>query len=284
MGVQHRLYTNDDLVFATKHQKEQVLAPIFTQKLGINGRVCPNIDTDQFGTFSGEIERRFSPLEAARKKNQLAHELTGCQLAVASEGSFGQHPHLFFAPANEELLLFSDFERNLEIVETSLITDTNFTGKRIDNLDQALSFAEKIEFPSHGIIIKKNENERFSLAKGITQPDELNHLIQKHLQEHDSVWLETDMRAHLNPTRMKHIAQLGEKLCDRIHSTCPNCHAPGFGRISQKEGLPCSWCGRPTRSILAQIWGCVRCDHQEEKERPDQKAFEDPQFCDFCNP
>jgi len=284
MGVQRSLYENDDLVFATKHQKESVLAPVFKEKLGVNCRIAEGIDTDQFGTFSGEIERLMTPLEAARKKNQLAYELTGCKLSVASEGSFGQHPHLFFATANEELLLFSDFERKLEIVETNLVTETNFAGRQVKSWEEANAFAREVGFPEHGLILKAAEKRKTSIAKGITDPKELKTFVGQYLEKTGELWLETDMRAHLNPKRMKHIGQVGSILCDRILDECPSCKTPGFGRVKNKTGLPCQWCGQPTSSILVQIWGCVKCDFQEEKARPDQKTAEDPMYCDYCNP
>lgn len=280
----HQRYKNLELVIATKHKKEAVLAPVFVSKLGVNCRTIENFDTDQFGTFSGEVERLDSPLEAARKKNRFAHEMTGCALALASEGSFGQHPHLFFVSGNEELLLFSDFENGLEIVEKSIVTETNFAGQCIHSWKEAVAFAEKIGFPESAIILRKSESSHEDIVKGITDPKQFQEAVKNQLKNHQELWLETDMRAHLNPQRMAHIGALGKKLSERILSACPSCQSPGFGPVKNIAGLPCQWCSRPTRSIKTQVWGCVKCDHQEEKKHPNKKEFEDPMYCDFCNP
>ena len=46
------------LLIATKHKKEQVIAPILEEGLGVQCFVPENYDSDIFGTFSGEIDRK----------------------------------------------------------------------------------------------------------------------------------------------------------------------------------------------------------------------------------
>ncbi|MBJ7429162.1 MAG: hypothetical protein JHD28_09430, partial [Bacteroidia bacterium] len=89
------MFNNRKIVIATKHKKEQVIAPLLLEEFNINAIICEQLDTDQLGTFSGEIERNLSPIEAAKRKCYMAMELTQCDLAIASEGSFGPHPTLF---------------------------------------------------------------------------------------------------------------------------------------------------------------------------------------------
>ena len=88
------------LVIASMHQKEQVLKPLLEASLKVKVAVADGLNTDLLGTFSGEVARIADPLSTARKKCELALELTGCDLAIASEGSFGAHPSAFFLPAN----------------------------------------------------------------------------------------------------------------------------------------------------------------------------------------
>lgn len=95
------MFEGRKLVIATKHQKEQVLSPLLSHSLGVHVIVPNNLDTDLLGTFSGEVERKHDPITTARLKCQWAMDLTNCDLAVASEGSFGSHPAAFFLPANE---------------------------------------------------------------------------------------------------------------------------------------------------------------------------------------
>ena len=86
---QHNFFEGRSIVIATKHKKQNAMAALLEKELGVSCIVPENLDTDMLGTFSGEIERDLSPLDAARKKCLLAMELTGTDLAVASEGSFG---------------------------------------------------------------------------------------------------------------------------------------------------------------------------------------------------
>lgn len=61
----------------------------------------------------------------------MAMELANCDLAVASEGSFGPHPTIYFVHADDEFLLFIDKKNDLEIIVRELSTVTNFNGSEI---------------------------------------------------------------------------------------------------------------------------------------------------------
>ncbi|MEJ2478982.1 MAG: hypothetical protein P8Y78_02160 [Acidihalobacter sp.] len=64
-------YTGKCIVLTTKHAKACAAAPAFDRVLGA-GVIEYHFDTDRLGTFSGEIEREGTALDAARKKAQLA--------------------------------------------------------------------------------------------------------------------------------------------------------------------------------------------------------------------
>lgn len=65
-------FHSQKVYFPTKHHKEKILAPLLAE-IGLDCEVA-SIDTDQFGTFSGEIERTGSVLETLRKKLKAAME------------------------------------------------------------------------------------------------------------------------------------------------------------------------------------------------------------------
>ncbi|WP_328799171.1 DUF6671 family protein, partial [Sandarakinorhabdus rubra] len=96
--------------------------------------------------------------------------------------------------------------------------------------------------------------------------------------------LETDMRAHLNPTRMAAIRSLAGRLAARLAHLCPACGCPGFGQTDLRTGLPCSACNQPTQGVLAIIYGCGACGHSETRPRPDGVTAANPAACDWCNP
>jgi hypothetical protein len=278
------MFKNRNLVIATKHGKELVIAPILEKELGVKCFLPLNFDSDELGTFTGEIEREDDPITTARKKCLKAMELTNSDLAVASEGSFGPHPTLFFINADDEFLLFIDKKNGLEIIARELNTETNFKGALINSEKQLLEFANVVSFPSHGIIIRDAQEGFKEIEKGITDWELLKNTFDYFLKKHNQAYLETDMRALYNPSRMKVIEIAATKLATKINSLCPICKTPGFSISDLKKGLPCSSCNFPTKSTLYAIYTCKNCSYSVQEKFPNKKLTEDPMFCDVCNP
>lgn len=272
------------LVIATMHEKQRVIAPIFESKLGVKCIIDKTLNTDLFGTFSGDIERKDSVIEVLRSKCSQAMKVTKTDLAIASEGSFGCHPYSFFSPANEEWLMFIDRENQLEIVEKVISSETNLNGAFIKSQQELLEFANKCNFPSHALIIKDQEKNFSFLQKGICSKKELIKQFKECMLTHGFVFVETDMRALFNPTRMKVIERATQKLIDKILNCCPVCETPGFGIVNAIEGLPCKSCNSATKSILYHILTCQKCEHTNKLIYPTGKTSEDPMYCDRCNP
>jgi len=278
------MFKGRNLLIATKHEKEKVIAPILEKELGVKCFISPDLDTDKLGTFTGEIERKNDPITTAREKCLMAMDLTDCDLAVASEGSFGSHPTIFFAPADDEFLLFIDKKNNLEIIARELSTETNFNGAEIKTKEELEEFTKNVKFPSHGLILKKDKDDLSEIVKGITSVKKLNSAFNHFISIYGKAFLETDMRAMHNPTRMKVIEKATIKLANKINSLCPCCYTPGFGVTDGKPGLPCELCNLPTRSTLSHIYTCQKCIYIKEEKYPNGKFTEDPMYCDYCNP
>lgn len=278
------MFKGRKLLIATKHGKEKVIAPILENKLGVKCFVSNDFDTDVLGTFTGEIERKDDPITTARKKCLMAMQQYNCDMAIASEGSFGSHPSIFFVPADDEILLFIDKKNNLEIIARELSTNTNFNSEEIKTENQLKDFAKRIHFPTHGLIIKKARNDLTEIVKGITDWETLIVTFHRFIEKHKIAFVETDMRAMYNPSRMNVIEKATEKLIAKIISYCPQCNTPGFGITDAKQGLPCSLCGFATRSTLSYIYTCQMCCYTKEVKYPNNKITEDPMYCDFCNP
>jgi len=272
------------LVIASMHQKEQVLQPLLEANLKVNVAVAAGLNTDLLGTFSGEVARIADPLTTARKKCELALDLTGGDLVLASEGSFGAHPSAFFLPANEEWLLLIDRKHQLEIHARHLSTATNFSGKAFSSLEELEAFASKVGFPSHGLILRRSKDELEGLLKGITDPDQLRTAAIQLLETQGAGYIETDMRAMFNPSRMQVIGETAELLLQKLNSLCPSCQLPGFAVTAAEPGLPCSLCGTPSSAALAHLLVCSHCRHEEKVSFPHGKKTEDPQYCQVCNP
>jgi hypothetical protein len=272
------------LVIASMHQKEQVLKPLLEASLKVNVSVADGLNTDLLGTFSGEVARVADPLTTARKKCELVLNLTGCNLVLASEGSFGPHPSAFFLPANEEWLLLIDRKHQLEIHARHLSTATNFAGQEFSNLEELDAFASKVGFPSHGLILRRSKDELEGILKGITDPDQLRTVALQLLENQGAGYVETDMRAMFNPSRMQVIGETAQLLLQKLNSYCPFCKLPGFAVTAAEPGLPCSLCGTPSSAALTYLMVCHHCRHQEKVEFPHGKKKEDPQYCQVCNP
>jgi hypothetical protein len=278
------MFQNRKLIIATKHQKERVIAPILETELGVSCFTDESFDTDLLGTFTGEIERTLDPVSTAREKCLRAMRLNNCDLGVASEGSFGPHPSLYYVPADEELLIFIDLKNNLEIIVRELSVDTNFNGKVVSGVDELIDFAESAGFPSHALILRPSKNDYSHIIKGISDRERLLRAFQQLFDSFDAAYVETDMRALYNPTRMQVIETATNSLVEKIKSTCPACQMPGFSIASVQRGLECSLCGAPTHSPRSYIYGCCHCGFEKEALYPHNKSAEDPMYCDYCNP
>ncbi|NOT74907.1 MAG: hypothetical protein HOP08_08245 [Cyclobacteriaceae bacterium] len=276
------MFQGRTLLIATKHKKERVMAPLLEAHLGVKCIPTCGLDTDLFGTFSGEVDRKEDPLNTLRNKCLKAMELHHADLAVASEGSFGPHPSLVFVSADDELVLLLDAKANFEVMGRELSVSTNFDGSQITTVNQLIDFASHVNFPSHGVITRPSKDDYSGMTKGITGWRVLRKAFQALIKKYGNCYVETDMRALFNPTRMKVIDKATQKLIERVNSCCPACNTPGFGITSVERGLPCSVCKMPTRASKYLIHSCQKCEYVVKY--PVASVFEDPRYCDFCNP
>lgn len=266
------------IAIASCHRKEEVLAPLLETSLGVETEVPVGLDTDQFGTFSGEIARIGSPLDAVRAKCRLANQQTGIDLVLASEGSFGPHPEFPWIAADQEWLLLIDFANQREYKVYHLDVETNFHSAEVRTEEELDDFCRKVFFPSHGLILRSGKE----IYKGIQDRGFLEAVFKKLRSGNQVGQAETDMRAMMNPTRMKAIGKAGEKLVQLLLQTCPQCQAPGYQIAKWDGNLPCQWCLTPSRIPSHSIWNCESCGHTEKRKQPD--SFADPAVCDVCNP
>lgn len=289
--MKESFFTGKTALLATKHGKEQAVAPIFGQRLDVSVIVSPGLDTDLLGTFTGEVKRTGDMKETVRKKAQMALENSPYHIAIATEGSFGPSPVFPAVPLHVECMIFVDKSLDLELILFEESVDTNFAHLKTSKKEQIDPFLSGIGFPEHAVIMKP------ALFQGKMSQDEY---IIKGIQDRESVvlafdklrvqslngqvHLETDMRAHVNPSRMEVIKTLTGKMCDRLLTHCLSCNTPGFGLISTEKGLPCEQCGFKTEMVRYLIHGCQKCDYTEKKGRPDGIAFASPGGCAICNP
>lgn len=273
-------YTGRVITFATMHGKEHLAHDVFRTVLGATVTAPDGLDTDQFGSFTGEIPRTLSPRAAARAKARRGMQITGNTLGLSSEGSFSSG----FGPIveNMEILLFIDDNLGLELVEGTVGVSPLPGGRPVHSVEEALTFASRVGFPEQGLIVHGTADGRMTAHKNLTRIEEVVETVDALLIDQASVVILPDYRAHKAPTRAQTIRTLCDRMARRLDSPCPHCQAPGFGHVDVELGTPCSLCGSATAVIAADIHGCGRCEHHTRIPREHTTA--DPRWCDDCNP
>ncbi len=284
-------YRDQRVVVATQHGKERALGPPFQRHLGMRVFATEGLDTDELGTFTGEISRPGSARDVAITKSRLAASCTGERFGLGSEGSFGPHPAVPFVAVDHEILALHDRERDSIIVEQITVTRTNFSHIDLGVWDPEASdledFCARVGFPAHALIVSQIRDDGVvPLAKGLRRRADLDHILRSGPSGSSGgkVRICTDMRAHMNPTRMAVIRALGTRLARRLARLCPQCRTPGFGETSYEYGVPCSWCGEPVALRRARRICCLACTYSETEPLRTAPAVADPRYCEICNP
>lgn len=262
------------VAFPTRHGKTAVIAPVLERALGLRVVEVTSVDTDRFGTFTGEVPRPGGPLAAARRKLAAAFEaMPEADLALASEGSFGPHPAVPFVAGGVELLLLGSRDGSLELEGLDVTAETNFGHRDARSLDEGLAAAQGFGFPAHGVIV--------GTEKGLATDTALRVALERALAR-GPARVETDMRAHLNPTRQRALARAAEALATAALSRCPRCAWPGFVVRERVPGARCTDCGAPTERSRAERRTCRACAHAVETPLGDGTVG--PAACPRCNP
>jgi len=259
------------------------VAPALRAALEVELEVVRDFDTDALGTFTRDVPRPGTQLDAARRKARLACERSGLPLGLGSEGSFGPGP-VAFGEWNLELVVCVDAARGLEVVGRAYEPALAHHGT-VGSLEELAAFAARARFPEHGLVLRPDGQEDPRIRKGLRAWGELEAAFHAARSESVTgrVFVENDLRAHQHPSRMAVIGKAVADLVERLACLCPACSNPGFGRISPVAGLPCRECGAPTGVPVADLYGCVACPHRERRVR-DAGARADPSRCDVCNP
>lgn len=278
------IFENRSASLLTKHGKEEVIAPILLDALSCKVIHTDGYDTDLLGTFTQEIPRHGSQLDAARKKAKLGLGLLKLDIGIANEGAFTNDPYTGMTSWNNELVILIDERHGLEL--------TGFSGAPAQNehiytshWEDLMKFADLALFPTHQLVIKPTDEYHPKSVKGICNLPALKNAFEwaKNLSANGMVYVENDLRAFANPTRMENIRKATQNLAQKMQSLCPQCQTPGFWVKDIRRGLPCNACGLPTDQEIAKVWGCIKCDH-EDLEGMKVLRFADPSVCHHCNP
>ena len=289
-GYAGNRYAGRIIAMASLHGKERILARPLKSGLGLTLRHASSVDTNRFGSFDGEQPRHDDAPTTCQRKAMAALEALDLDLGIASEGAFGPHPAVPMLPMGQEWLTFVDRRDGLVIREQLISHRTNYSSCRGSDPQAIAGWLRQVGFPRHGLMVRPLEAEPAGpggwLAKGVHDPQQLATLIAEAVRRSPlrQAWLETDMRAHCNPTRRVAIRRLAFRLVRRVASACPSCGAPGWGVVGTIAGLPCSACGLATALVRLEVMGCSVCRYRTERPRRDRRAAADPMHCPYCNP
>jgi len=290
VAVLSNRYAGRQIAMASLHGKQRILERPLRHGLGLCLRHASAVDTDRFGSFGGEQPRRDDAPTTCRRKAEAALEALGLDLGVASEGSFGPHPAVPLLPVGHEWMTFVDRRDGVVIQEQLLSRATNYSSCRSADPASIAGWLRQVGFPRHAVMVRPlqpgSANPEPWLAKGVDHPDQLAAVMVEATRRSPLglSWLETDMRAHCNPTRRVAIRELAFRLVRRVGCACPACAAPGWGLVDVEPGLPCGSCGLATQLVRAEVMGCSVCRHRESRPRRDGRRAADPMHCDACNP
>ncbi len=274
-------YNSRLVVMPTKHDKAKLVTQYFDDILSM----CVQevlVDTDVFGTFTGEIERVGTPLETAIKKARAGIETTGNPFAIASEGSVGPDPVFGLINANIETMVFVDDELDIQVHET--LKSNEITAFTTTTLKMDLGvFLKKADFPNHALIVKPHHG--IGAIKGVRDLVGLEEAIRKSrdASSDGEAIIESDLRAMCSPSRQKNISAVALKLAHRLSTTCPDCQTPGWGLKSYIRGVECSECGEFSEDAISrEIMGCFKCEYTALGAVINVTL--DPSRCMSCNP
>jgi hypothetical protein len=262
----------------TRHEKGAVVAPVLRSALGIAVVETDGFDTDQLGTFSGEVERELAPLECATRKATIACSLTGCDYGLGSEGTFGAGPLGAIFTWNTELLAWHDRQRGFTVIGRA---EGPSSARRVDVDSVEAACRLTAGFPAGQAAIVRSAR---GIRKGLLGPDAVRAALEDWFGAalSEAVTIEYDLRAHHCPERRERIAAAARDLVRRLQSTCPVCARPDFVPDHGEPGLPCRDCGTATARILRRRARCRGCAY--EREYPAEPAVADPFDCEYCNP
>lgn len=278
------LYEGEPVAFLTRHGKERVVAEVLEPVLRCRIAHVSEYDTDLLGSFTREIPRQGTQIEAARRKARIGMRLLALPLGLASEGAFGPDPILGIAPWNIECLLWVDDRRGIEVsgfAQGKAVSDHSLC----EGWNDVVQFALGVGFPRHHLVMRPEGEGDPRICKGISNWTDLERIYSQTsgVAGNGRVFLEVDLRAHANPTRMETIRKAAVNLLENLRSLCPSCGMPGFAAVERIEGLPCADCGSATHEIRADLFACGKCAHRAVEERDPGRAG-NPLYCDYCNP
>ena len=269
---------------ATMHGKEQQIAPAFRRIAGWEIDVA-QVDTDQFGSFDGEVPRTLSPKSAVLAKAKLGAEVLGLRFGIASEGTIGHHPQFPLMTSDHELIAIVDLELGHELVVSHVSAEIIAERHVLDENTNLNQIAKLCDLPNHAVNLIGTRSEWREVRKGIRTLEDLAAAESELKAEVGDLELvvESDFRAMSSPSRQRNIERCAELAAQRVATKCPGCEYLGWGLVRYEFGLECRACGFENDHLAKEgINGCLNCQLEEQFDLGVLHA--EPAQCMVCNP
>lgn len=270
-----------EIALATRHGKEHQIAPALA---AIGWQVVvSDIDTDAFGTFSGDVARVLTPKQTALAKARAGAEHLGVRYGMASEGSIGSHPSLPFVTSDFEILAFVDTELDLTWSETLLSAEIVAVSEKWSRELDLDDFANRADLPNHSVIVRNGGAQIVWVKKGLRDIEAIADAAAECATHHEHIIVESDFRAMCSPSRQLNIEACAKNFASRLARLCEGCGYPGWGLTGFEFGLPCQDCGEIVAEVAeAELHGCLACGRAEQVHLG--KTAVGPERCHACNP
>lgn len=267
-------------LLVTKHHKHRMIAPALE---AIGWQVdAVEADTDVLGTFAGDVPRRYPPLETARRKALLGDAASEAAWLLASEGSIGE----WVGGIHRDVELVVAVERlsGTTIVGSAVglgITAVRFAVEWSMTEEEIVRSCAGADLPRHHLVVAGHDRSTAPVG-GLSDLPAVLDVCRRMRKRRRSLTVQTDLRAHLCPSRQPTIASAAEDLATRLVTPCPRCAQPGFGEVEPILGLPCLKCSQPTQELRAARFRCPWCALEEQ--HPTERDSAAPSSCGRCNP
>ena len=202
--------------------------------------------------------------EITFSKERIIMVVTQSNYSFSSEGSIGADPLVPLINSAIESIAWIDDVTGIEIIEFERGTEVIAVKTEISSINALGDSLERADFPNHALIAYP-ASKKGLIYKGLRELAALEDAISS-ITKTESAIIESDLRAHMSPSRSEVIQRCAEKLALRLTCLCSVCGAPGFGTIGNLYGLSCEQCGESVeRVIRGELYGCAKCEFREEK-------------------
>jgi hypothetical protein len=165
-------------------------------------------------------------LEQLRQMAETLSEQYGLDDVMVAGGRFFAHPWRSGISLHQEWMLWYDRRTGQELLEQVMTERTNYAMITVSKMGQDVSaFLDRIGFPTHAVVIRPSAGTSDApFFHGLQSLNAVEEAIACSAEAamDGRILLQSDMRAHVNPTRMNVLRQLADKLSDRLRTIQPD--------------------------------------------------------------